>query len=100
LLRLAETVPVDPRPPTAGLIRFVSFLARTPREHPPLPLTIPEGPDWYVRLTTLEGRLAVGEHRREMKSIRYLGQLDAQLGTLVTTRSVNTVSAIVKALKA
>lgn len=100
LLRLAAAVPFDSPPPEVGLIRFVSFLARKPREQPPLPLMIPAGCDWYVRVTTLRGRLAVGEYRRQMKTIGYLGQLDVRLGTLVTTRSANTVSAIVRALKA
>ena len=48
---------------------------------------------------TLIDRMAVGEYRRHMKTIGYLGQLDSLFGTLVTTRSWKTVSAIVQVLK-
>ncbi len=64
-----------------------------------LPLTIPQCDAWFVRVTTLTNRLAVGEYRRHMKTIGYLGQLDALFGTVVTTRSWNTVNAIVQILK-
>jgi uncharacterized protein (DUF1697 family) len=88
------------RPPSdSGIVRFVSFLARRSRVRLSLPLTIPEGPEWFVRVTTLTNRLAVGEYRRHMKAIGHLGQLDTLFGTLVTTRSVNTVNAILQILK-
>jgi len=99
LLRLADVIPFDKPPGKAGTTPFVSFLARRARTRPVLPLTIPPGRDWFVRVTTLTDRLAVGEYRRHMKTIGYLGQLDTQLGTLVTTRSWKTVSAIVHVLK-
>jgi hypothetical protein len=51
-------------------------------------------------VTTLCNRLAVGEYRRHMRTIGYLGQLDAIFGTLVTTRSWKTLNAIVRILKA
>jgi hypothetical protein len=86
--------------PDPGLIRFVSFLATGSRARPSLPFTIPPGRDWFVRVTTLTNRLAVGEYRRHMKTIGYLGQLDTLFGTLVTTRSWATVNAIVQTLAA
>lgn len=99
LLRLEAQHPFDKPPPGSGVVRFVSFLARRARTRPSLPLTVPEGEDWFVRVTTLSNRLAVGEYRRHMKTIRYLGQLDTIFGTLVTTRSWNTVNAILEILK-
>lgn len=98
LLELAAKLRFD-EPPDAGLVRFVSFLAKASRERPSLPFTIPQGREWFVRVTTLTNRLAVGEYRRHMKTIGYLGQLDTLFGTLVTTRSWNTVVAIVRTLE-
>ena len=99
LLRLEAEIRFDKPPPKAGIIRFLSFLASDARGQPSLPLTIPPGRDWFVRVTILTNRLAVGEYRRHMKTIGYLGQLDRLLGTFVTTRSWNTVNAIVQILK-
>lgn len=100
LLQLAARTPFEEPSPDPDLIRFVSFLASASRARPSLPLTIPQGHDWFVRVTTLTTRLAVGEYRRHMKTISHLGQLDTVFGTLVTTRNWNTVSAIVKTLEA
>ena len=99
LLRLVAELAFEQPPRDAGITRFVSFLANSARTRPSLPITIPPGRDWYVRVTTLIDRMAVGEYRRHMKTIGYLGQLDSLFGTLVTTRSWNTVSAIVQVLK-
>lgn len=100
LLRLEATNPFEELPSTPGRIRFVSFLAEGGRARPTLPLTIPASDDWFVRVTMLTKRLAVGEYRRHMKTIGYLGQLDELFGTLVTTRSWTTVDAILRILKA
>jgi uncharacterized protein (DUF1697 family) len=99
LLRLASKVPFDNAPPEPGIVRFVSFLAQGGRTRPSLPLTIPQGENWFVRVTSLTNRLAVGEYRRHMKTISYLGQLDTVFATVVTTRSWNTVNAILQTLK-
>jgi len=91
LLRLQAMISLDAPPPHPGIIRFVSFLASGARARLVLPHSIPPGPDWFVRVTTVTSRLAVGEYRRHMKSIGYLGQLDELFGTWVTTRSWTTV---------
>lgn len=100
LLQLAAKTPFDEPSPDAGLSRFVSFLANASRARLSLPLMIPPGRDWFVRVTSLTDRLAVGEYRRHMKTIGYLGQLDTLFGSLVTTRGWNTVRAIVETLEA
>jgi uncharacterized protein (DUF1697 family) len=100
LLQLAMKTPFIEPPPNPSLIRFVSFLDGVSRAPLSLPFTIPQGRDWFVRVTTVTKRLAVGEYRRHMKTIRYLGQLDTIFGTLVTTRSWTTVNAIVQTLEA
>jgi uncharacterized protein (DUF1697 family) len=99
LLRLEAKGVFEQPPPESGIVRFVSFLERGGRTRPSLPLTIPEGQDWYVRVTSLTNRLAVGEYRRHMRTISHLSQLDTHFGTLVTTRSWGTVNAILQILK-
>lgn len=99
LLRLEAKGRLEQAPFESGIVRFVSFLARRARNRPFLPLTIPQGQDWFVRVTSLTNRLAVGEYRRHMRTISYLGQLDTLFGTLVTTRSWGTVNAILRMLK-
>jgi uncharacterized protein (DUF1697 family) len=99
LLRLDADERFHKPPSESGSIRFVSFLAKAPRLQRPVPFTIPQGKEWFVRVTALTGRLAVGEYRRHMKTIGYLGQLDTLLGTPVTTRSWSTVNAILQVLK-
>ena len=47
---------------------------------------------------TRQGRFVVGVYRRDMKAIRYLGQLDKVFGVPVTTRNWNTILAIVQIL--
>jgi len=100
LLQLATKIPFDEPSPDPDVIRFVSFLGTASRARPSLPFTIPQGRNWFVRVTTLTKRLALGEYRRHMKTIGYLGQLDTLFGTLVTTRSWTTVNAIVQTLEA
>ncbi len=99
LLRLEATGALERPPSECGVVRFVSFLARGCRTRPSLPLTIPPGDDWFVRVTRLTNRIAVGEYRRHMRTISHLSQLDTLFGTLVTTRSWGTVNAILRILK-
>jgi hypothetical protein len=99
LLRLEATGALKPPSPASGAVRFVSFLAPGGRAQPTLPLTIPSGRDWLVRVTSVSGRLVVGDYRRDMKTIGCLGQLDALFGTTVTTRSLGTVNAILRVLR-
>ena len=99
LLRLEAQGCFEQPPSESGIVRFVGFLARRARTRPSLPLTVPQGQDWFVRVTSLTNRLAVGEYRRHMRTISYLGQLDTLFGTLVTIRSWGTVNAILRMLK-
>jgi len=87
------------QPSRGDVVSFVSFLASVPRRPPALPLVLPESGEWLVRVTALTKRMAVGEYRRHMRTIRHLDQLDALFGTLVTTRSRRTVNAILEVLR-
>jgi uncharacterized protein (DUF1697 family) len=99
ILRLASN-DVFARPPAEpGIVRFVSVLVRDPVEAPALPAQLPPRGQWLVRILARDGRLVVGEYRRHMKTIGYLGALDRIFGVPVTTRNWNTVTAIAKALE-
>jgi uncharacterized protein (DUF1697 family) len=88
------------RPSRPDIIRFVSVLARAPRLRPPLPLTLPSRAGWMLRVLALEGRFVIGEYRRQMKAIGYLGTLDRVFGAPATTRNWNTFTAIGEAMHA
>lgn len=83
----------------ADVVPFVSFLETAGHAQVSLPLAIPAKRPWFVRVTAVSGRVAAGEYRRHMKTIRYLGQLDEVFGTMVATRSLKTVDAILELLK-
>ena len=95
------------RPSRPDIVRFVSLLSRVPRVSPPLPLTLPgrsertalrPGTPWLLRVLARDGRFVIGEYRRQMKAIGYLGMLDRVFGSSATTRNWNTITAIAKAL--
>ena len=81
-----------------GIVRFVSVLSRSPRLAPPLPMTLPTRGQWLLKVLAREGRFVVGQYRRHMKAIGYLGTLDRLFGVRLTTRNWNTMAAIVKVL--
>ena len=80
------------------IIRFVSVLSRAPRISPSLPLTLPPRGQWLLRVLACDGRFVIGEYRRQMKAIGYLGTLDRLFGAPATTRNWNTITAIAKVL--
>jgi uncharacterized protein (DUF1697 family) len=83
---------------SAAIVRFVSVLSRVPRQSPPLPMTLPPHGEWMLKVLARDGRFVIGRYRRRMKAIGYLGTLDRIFGVPATTRSWNTMAAIVKAL--
>ena len=83
-----------------GIVGFVSVLSRLPRSAPRLPMTFPTRGQWLLNVLVRDGRFVVGQYRRHMKVIGYLGTLDRVFGVPVTTRNWNTMAAIVKVLEA
>ncbi len=81
-----------------GIVRFVSVLAQSPRLAPRLPMTFPRSGRWLLKVLARDGRFVVGQYRRHMKVIGYLGTLDRLFGVRLTTRNWNTITAIVKVL--
>lgn len=98
IARLVADDPFAGQPSSPDVIRFVSLLAR----RCPLsavPLDLPSSGEWSLRVLTCRGRFVTGLHRREMKALRYLAQLEKLLGVPVTTRSWNTILAISRILE-
>ena len=86
------------RPSRPDIVRFVSVLSRAPRVSPSFPLTLPPRGQWLLRVLACDGRFVIGEYRRQMKAIGYLGTLDRLFGAPATTRNWNTITAIAKVL--
>jgi uncharacterized protein (DUF1697 family) len=87
------------RPSRPDIVRFVSVLSRVPRLTPELPFALPSQGQWLLRVLARDGRFVIGEYRRHMKAIGYLGTLDRLFGASATTRNWNTITAIAKALE-
>jgi uncharacterized protein (DUF1697 family) len=99
LLDIADGDPFRGEAVDAGVIRFVSVLAKRRRRMPPIPMRLPVQGEWLFRVLATENRFVFGQYRRHMKVIGYLGTLDRMFGVPVTTRNWNTVTAIVRVLR-
>ena len=82
------------------VVRFVSILSKAGRVPPVIPMALPAEGVWLVRLIGSRNRFVFGEYRRHMRTIGYLGQIDKLFGGRATTRNWNTMTAIVRLLKA
>jgi uncharacterized protein (DUF1697 family) len=99
LIRLEMENPFGTEPSRPDTVRFVSILSKAGRVRPALPITLPPGGEWLVRVIASTNRFAFGVYRRHMKTISYLGQIDKLFGVPATTRNWNTINAIVRVLK-
>jgi hypothetical protein len=77
----------------------VSILSKAGRVRASIPITLPPGREWLLRVIASKNRFVFGVYRRHMKTIRYLGQIDKLFGVTATTRNWNTIVAIVRILK-
>jgi uncharacterized protein (DUF1697 family) len=100
ILSLESSDPFAGQPSDKNIVRFVSVLAKKGKLDAALPVSLPSERDWCVRVLQQRGRFVFGVYRREMRTIRYLDQLEKLFGVPVTTRNWNTVQSIVKALRA
>ena len=98
IVRLASGEPFAGEPSGPGIVRFVSILAKRPRVAPALPLNLPPGEDWLVRIVAIRGRFAFGLYRRTMRTIACLSRIERCLGGSVTTRNWNTFSSVIEIL--
>lgn len=96
--RLVSQYPFSRRRIGPDIARFVGILSRAPRRTPNIPIDLPARGRWLVKVLAQQGRFVVGLHRREMKVIGTLADLDGMFGTRVTIRGWNTMSQIGKIL--
>lgn len=99
LLDLARRRPFGDEPVGSGQVRFVSVMAKRASLLPSMPVSFPAQGEWLMRILAADRRFVFGQYRRHMKTIGYLGMIDAVFGVSVTTRNWNTVLAIVEVLK-
>jgi uncharacterized protein (DUF1697 family) len=99
LIRLEMENPFGSEPSRPELVRFVSILSKAGRVRASIPITLPPGGEWFVRVIASKNRFVFGVYRRHMKTISYLGQIDKLFGVPATTRNWNTIIAIVRILK-
>lgn len=99
ILRLVSGDPFAGQRSRPDVVRFLSVLARRRPPVARIPLTLPAAGRWCLRILACQGRFVVGLHRREMRAIGYLGQLETVFGVPVTTRSWTTILAIGRILK-
>lgn len=100
ILRLIDRDPFASEPAEADVVRFVSLLSRRPRSAPPLPLSLPSGGKWLLKILARDERFVVGIYRRHMKAIGYLSTIDRLFEVPATTRNWNTITAIANVLRA
>ncbi len=99
LLRLELDNPFGAEPPPTDVVQFVSILSEAGRRRVSLPLALPEGEEWLVRIMGSRNRLVYGVYRRQMKTIGCLGQIDRLFGAPATTRSWKTILSVLRILK-
>lgn len=98
LLRLVADDPFAGHASDPEMVRFVSVMAKRQRVPSLLPLDLPNEREWGLRVLACQGLFVVGLHRREMRAIRHLSQLEKLLGVPLTTRNWNTVLTITRIL--
>jgi len=100
LIRLEMDDPFGADVPPADVVQFVSVLSGAGRRGVSLPIALPDGEEWLVRIVGSKNRLVYGVYRRHMKTIGCLGQIDKLFGAPATTRSWSTILSVLRILKA
>jgi uncharacterized protein (DUF1697 family) len=100
VLRLASGDPFDGQPSGPDIVRFVSVLARRRQPASPIPLDLPSGGAWGVRILAHQGQFVLGLYRRQMKAIGNLDRIEKIFGVPATTRNWNTIQAVARTLRA
>lgn len=99
ILRIAFDDPFAAYRRQPEVVRFVSVMAKPRQPLSPIPCDLPAGRGWCVRILAQRGRFVFGVYRREMRTIRYLGEIEKIFGVPVTTRNWNSIQAIVRVLE-
>lgn len=87
LIGLERDSPFATEPPRADVVPFVSILSKAGRRGVALPIALPKGSGWFVRI--------IGSKKRFV----YLSQIDRLFGAPATTRSWTTILSVLRILK-
>jgi len=98
ILGLVDQSRFAAQPIRPDVVRFVSVLARSPRSTQSTPVSFPASGKWVLKILGREHRFVFGVYRRQMKAIRYLGEIDRIFGVPATTRGWNTIAAVARVL--
>jgi uncharacterized protein (DUF1697 family) len=98
ILTLMSQSPFVDQPVRPDIVRFVSVLSRRAASPPLAPVCFPSRGNWLLKILAIENRFVFGVYRRQMKAIRYLGEIDRLFGVPATTRNWNTITAIARVL--
>jgi uncharacterized protein (DUF1697 family) len=98
IIKLSHHDPFSRQPSGPDITRFVSVLAKRLRALPPLPLSLPAGDDWLVKIIAIQGRFVLGMYRRQMKAISYLGKIEKLFSVASTIRNWNTIQKVAQIL--
>ena len=85
LIRLEKENPFEPTASRPDIVRFVSVLSKFGRCAASVPCSLPPSGEWVLRIMASKDRFVLGEYRRQMKTIGYLGQIDKLFGAPATT---------------
>jgi uncharacterized protein (DUF1697 family) len=99
VLELARRAEKDPPPYGKDLKTMVSVLAAKPKAKPTLPVSVPDGKEWQVRVASMDGPFVTSVWRRTEGRFIYPNEVVERLyGVPATTRGWSTIGAIAKAL--
>jgi len=98
IIKLASKDPFSEQSSDANVTRFVNILSKRIPSPPPLPLCLPSGDEWLLKIIKIENRFVLGLYRRQMKAISYLGKIEKLLGVPATNRNWNTILKIAQVL--
>jgi len=93
---LVANSPFGERKVGRDVVRFVSILPN--KTFRVTPVQLPGKGKWLVRVLGQRERFVIGEYRRHMKTIGYLGKLDQHFRATVTTRNWSTFEKIARVL--
>ena len=99
IVSLIDSAPYGGRAAAPGVVRFISVLCEPATMTTRTRLRLPSEGQWLVRVLACNGPFVIGEYRRHMQTIRYLGSVDKVVGAAVTTRNWSTINQIRKVLE-
>jgi uncharacterized protein (DUF1697 family) len=100
ILRLLSSNPFDGYAARRDIVSFVGVMTARIRSAPTLPLNLPTDGEWCLKILNRQGRFVLGQYRRQMKAISYLGQLEKIFGMPSAIRNWNTMLAVRRVLQA